>query len=580
MSYLGESEARLQLEQFMVDLEAGLPPGERERRHVDAKEETGRRDDAGQVTAGPADLDTVARQLWPAIACMSNTPGGGTVVVGVGDDGTRTGVTVEPEDLRHRIWQLSGRVVTPTTEIRHLSDGTKLLLMGVAPALEPNRVDGVIKWRVRDNCVEIDAASWHTAAGRPAAVDWSGEVSTATVDDVSPLTVAQVRNFLDESGRTEQHEGRTDAALLRSLTAVVADDEGHLTNAGRLLLTSIDPALDYLHRAGAGQDISARLRHAGPLLGQLAEVLAHIRARLRTVEVTVPGSAALTRMQTLPYGAAKEAIANALIHRDWSVDQPTVIEHVDARLTVTSPGSFVGTVNESNVLTHTSVSRNPAMAAAARACGIAEQAGSGVDRMYRELLQLGRPAPDIHQPDGASVRARLYGGDPDELWVVLHRQLEPADVRRDLRILLALDLVAQRRFLTLEMLAARIQDTTQEAADVMEALMVTTHDGEPLVKEVRGRPDSSGRAWCATAHLKNALPHRLPPLDREGRLELLTNYARETGRISTTEAAEFAGVSTGQLSSDLRLLEEQGLVVPGTEADTGRGYHYVPVRST
>ena len=43
---------------------------------------------------------------------MANTPGGGAVIVGIADDGTPIGTSLDAEWLRHRIWELTQRILT------------------------------------------------------------------------------------------------------------------------------------------------------------------------------------------------------------------------------------------------------------------------------------------------------------------------------------------------------------------------------------------------------------------------------------------------------------------------------------
>ncbi|EQD52754.1 transcriptional regulator with HTH domain protein, partial [mine drainage metagenome] len=90
---------------------------------------------------------------------MANTPGGGAIVLGVADDGTRIGTELDPEWLRHRIWQLTERRLTVAVRAVDLN-GTRILVLTTHEAIEPIRFEGKLKWRVNDNCVEVDPTSW------------------------------------------------------------------------------------------------------------------------------------------------------------------------------------------------------------------------------------------------------------------------------------------------------------------------------------------------------------------------------------------------------------------------------------
>lgn len=575
LTFLADTPAARELRAFLEALDAGEPPSVAELRHADAKEEPGRRD-GHDVLPGPAEVDEVARRLWPELACMANTPGGGAIVLGVANDGTRTGVTVEPEALRHRLWQLSGERMTVRATPHRLEDGTAVLLLEVPPALTPLEVEGRIRWRVDTNCVDVDPSTWFASMGRPSQEDWSAQPSTSTVADVDPLAASLLRRFLDAANRTTQHEGLGDVPVMRSVVGLVVDDRGTLTRAGQLLMTEQSPAIDYVHRPATGQEATIRLRERGSVLEQLARVLDAVRPRLTSVSLPVPGSPVVAQHERLPFRAVREAVVNALVHRDWSNGRPVVVEHIGDRLTVTSPGGFLGSVTADNVLTHPSLSRAPALAAAANAAGIAEQQGVGVDRMYLDLLLIGRPSPRIEERPGPLVRARLYGGEPDREWWRFHRLLAPDQVADDLRVLLVLDLLSRDRFATLDTIASTIQDDRAEARDVMDVVEEVMLDGERVVLEVAGRPAAVVRVWGPTAAMRQALGGRLADLDLPARRDLLSRYAQVTGRVSTTEVRSLLDVAHGTANSDLKALHAQGLVEPATASDGGRGFHYLP----
>ena len=114
----------------------------------------------------------------------------------------------------------------------------------------------------------------------------------------------------------------------------------------------------------------------------------------------------------LPDLAVREAVVNAVMHRDYQAGGPVQVEHSDTRLGVTSPGDFVLGVTPLNILTTSSRARNPALANAVRALGLAEAAGVGVDRMYAAMTAVGH-RPPVFDTDGVYVTATLFGGAPN-----------------------------------------------------------------------------------------------------------------------------------------------------------------------
>jgi ATP-dependent DNA helicase RecG len=107
----------------------------------------------------------------------------------------------------------------------------------------------------------------------------------------------------------------------------------------------------------------------------------------------------------------REALVNAVAHRDYRLPSPVVVEHSPSQLVVVSPGELVFGVTEQNLLTHTSKPRNRALTEALRVLRLAERAGTGVDTMVRAMIRAGHAPPAFQSRDGY-VRVVLTGGPP------------------------------------------------------------------------------------------------------------------------------------------------------------------------
>ena len=573
--FQGQTAAEEGLQQLLSALNAGRPPEAIERANAEVKEAPGRRARDGSVLPGPRQSEDAARFLWSELACMSNTPDGGAIVLGVADDGTRVGTSLDPEWLRHRIYELSGGRLTADIQPHHLDDGTPVLLCRVPQAVEPHRVNGRVHWRVDDNCVEVDPATWHARVAFRY-YDWSAEPSDRTLRDVDPLAIAVARRFIAGSGDDAAAElvDAPDHEFLRRIPNVVGPDD-RLTNAGRLLFTDVPPALDYRHREVAGGDSTVRVNSPGPVLAQLQRVFDTLEARRRTVHL--PGSSpAVTQMDALPLRSAREAIVNGIVHREWTGRTATEVEHVGDVLRVTSPGGLIGTVTPANIITHPSTPRHRALAEAANKLHLTEREGIGVDRMFVDLLAMGRPRPEISEEPGPMVRTTLAGGDPDPAWVHLRLGLNPSRLGWDLNALIALEQATDEGWVDARQLADRIQDREVVAAETLRQLSDAHADGSLVIEPVEGQPgDRRDIAWRLSDSARSRLaPRTQRALATEARQGLLIRYAERYGRISSTEAASLAGVSAPIASETLKELEAENRLIPSRQNRRGRGFHY------
>ena len=77
---------------------------------------------------------------------------------------------------------------------------------------------------------------------------------------------------------------------------------------------------------------------------------------------------------------------------------PISVEHAPTRLVVDSPGSLVSGVTVENILAHPSKPRNRLLTEVIRKLGLAEQAGVGIDRIYRDMIRSGHEPPKITSP--------------------------------------------------------------------------------------------------------------------------------------------------------------------------------------
>ena len=100
-----------------------------------------------------------------------------------------------------------------------------------------------------------------------------------------------------------------------------------------------------------------------------------------------------------PYEALREAVVNALVHRDYSRIGETVrLFMFSDRVEVRSPGGLMPgiTIDDLLAMRVTSISRNPVLAGFLRDIpGYMERIGSGIRFMISEMRALGLPDPEF-----------------------------------------------------------------------------------------------------------------------------------------------------------------------------------------
>lgn len=206
------------------------------------------------------------------------------------------------------------------------------------------------------------------------------------------------------------HEARQ--ALLKR-GCLVAEDLLRPTYAG-LLLFGRDPQR-WVHSAeilvaryaGPAMDdrfVKEEIRGTLPDQIRRAEafVVDHLRRTVRLV--------GLERVEEpeYPLKAVREAIVNAVAHRDYQVrgDEIRILLFSD-RLEFYSPGRLPGHVTVDN-LVHERFSRNEAIVQVLSDMGFIERLGYGIDRMIRLMAEAGLPPPEFAET-AAGFRVTLLG---------------------------------------------------------------------------------------------------------------------------------------------------------------------------
>lgn len=115
-----------------------------------------------------------------------------------------------------------------------------------------------------------------------------------------------------------------------------------------------------------------------------------------------------------PVIAVREALLNALVHRDYRLSGRTVLRIYDDRLEVWSPGGMPVSLSLEHLarLGGVSFPRNPILAAAARSLGLIDQIGRGLPTIRCSISEVS------HLP-------AQFGASPSDFLVVLPSRLRP-----------------------------------------------------------------------------------------------------------------------------------------------------------
>ncbi|MDQ3757160.1 MAG: putative DNA binding domain-containing protein [Actinomycetota bacterium] len=546
----------------LAQVDAGSVPGTLEGRELEFKRADG-------------SFENVAKTLAEAATCLANS-NGGVIIVGVDDklggELAFLGCPFEPERLRFRIWELTSPSLAVAVETRtHRS--VDLAIVTVPIGLDVHRVNGRALHRVGTTCVLMSGSEQSRLIDDRRGRDWSSERSGLRAEEaVSPLALAVARALLavladDERGRLV---GLSDSDLLRALGVVAPD--GELLNAGAVLFSEGAPGhvvAVYQYRRSPGGEPTEVQRLRGPLLLAFQRITELVSARIEKTPILLRTGQQL-ELADLPVGPVREALANAVAHRDWRLPDPVSIEHAPTRLVIDSPGPLVSGVTVENILAHPSKPRNRVLTEAIRKLGLAEQAGVGIDRMFRDMIRSGHAPPEISASD--YVRVSLTGGPPNKPLARYIASL-PALVAEDVDAMLVLFTLLSVRTVS----AATLQATLQKSADEVEMVLRRLASDEiamiePTRHTVTRRRPNYRLHERVLSELGTATSYRRRTADEIDRKVIAT--VRELGSITNGVVQVLFDVRMERASRILADLVDRKILVKTSSHERGPGVTY------
>lgn len=205
--------------------------------------------------------------------------------------------------------------------------------------------------------------------------------------------------------------------MLENMRLLVGDLDGQmrLSLAGLLLFGKAPNDFAYYARISAvrwvgveaREDIIDRKELTGRLPQQIDEAEAFV---LRNTHLaTHIERAQQTDVYQYPRPAVREAVVNAVAHRDYGLDGAQILLYIfDDRLEIRSPGALPNGVTLENIRTHFSKPRNEIIARALFNLGYVNTLGSGIPRMIRLMRESTGREPDI-EVVSQQFNLRLWG---------------------------------------------------------------------------------------------------------------------------------------------------------------------------
>ena len=503
--------------------------------------------------------------------CFANAAGG-AVVFGVADGTVGRMAAIHGAkgyDLdiwRRAIYDGTRPGIPATVSELQVPEGTGTLVVVRVPAgaTPPyGTAEGLYKRRIGMNCMPMDPASVARVRVATGAVDWSGEHASGVArGDLDPLEIERARSILRAHDPGSELFRQPDQPFLEGLEAL---RRGEVTHAGLVLfarpevLSACCPQaqVHYVYQPTETQASRNDVWRFG-LLRVLEAIEVNFTGPANPEEEITVGLFKL-RVASFPIEVVREAVLNAVTHRDYLEPGEILIRHAPGELVVTSPGGFIGGIRPDNILHHEPVARNRTLANALLKLRLVEAAGTGRHRIFGPMLRYGKGLPR-YESDGPAVTLSVpdTGCDQRLAQLVGTWNAEGRDIGLD--GLLVLHFLRTQPFIDTAVASGLLQLDRERSRSVLDRLALP---GSGILER-------QGKTRSATFRLAKGIARdllgrvaytRVRGLDPARHAALVREYLADHGSISNGEVRELLGLGdspTAQVEASRHLRRWSG----------------------
>jgi ATP-dependent DNA helicase RecG len=349
--------------------------------------------------------------------------GGGKIILGVTDRRPRRIVGTSAFDEPGRTEaglhdRLSHRI--PVEELQ--TEQGRVLIVHVPPRLPGTawHRNGRYLKRAGDELAPMDASELRSIFAETGP-DFSAEVCPgAALDVLEPEAVA---DFRDRWARKTQDDRRSTWSVEETLTNAELLVDGKVTYAALILfgtraalgryLAQAEIVFEYRQTEASGPAADREEFREG--FFRYHDALWN-KVNLRNDRQSYQDGLFRIELPTFDEVPVREALLNAVAHRDYRHGGSVFVRQFPQRLEVVSPGGFPPGITPENVLDQQNP-RNRRLSEALAKCGLIERAGQGMNLMFERAIRQGKPLPSFEGTSPHQVRLTLEGAVQDPVFV-------------------------------------------------------------------------------------------------------------------------------------------------------------------
>lgn len=350
--------------------------------------------------------ETFDKDTIETVGAFANTQGG-SVLIGVSDKGKIKGLTVGKTTLRdwpNQISQSTEPRLIPEIEHLRIEEKEIVAIQIKEYPIKPISVKGKCYRRVGNanrvmmpqEITQMHLSSMGTSLDAFPIID-------ATLDDIDHTQVARYIKKANASGRRKIENESKPMQVLEKIELV----KNKKPTRAAILLFGKEPqqkfsqATVHCGRFKKETEIIDDRLIGGSIIEQVEEVMDFVRKNTN-VRFVITGKPQREQIWDYPLEAIKEAVTNAICHRDYADNSDIQLKIHDNRFTIWNPGGlpFGMTIDDLYNPDHNSKPRNKLIAGIFYDVELIERYGSGIQRIMDACKKADLPSPTFEEKFG------------------------------------------------------------------------------------------------------------------------------------------------------------------------------------
>ena len=353
-------------------------------------------------------------EVIETLVAFANTSGG-SVLVGVTNDGILSGVTINSETIQNWLNEIKNKTspcVIPDVEV--VEKGVIIIVVFSIQEfpVKPVSIRGKYFKRVANSnhilstqeVVNLHLQSFNTS--------WDYHTNNQySINDISLEKVETAISRINQAGGNITD----DAVSFLKKTDLVRG--GLVTNASYLLFKKEDSVLTTIELGRFQTEIIIKdsSRTKDDILTQTDQVMDFVLKHINK-EIVITGEARNTQKWQYPLEAIREIVMNMIVHRDYRSASDSIVKIFNNKIEFYNPGRLPDNITVEDLLSNNykSTPRNKLIADFFKNLGLIEKYGSGIRRVISHFEGENLPRPDFRNiSDGFLVT--IFGKSTEDV---------------------------------------------------------------------------------------------------------------------------------------------------------------------